>query len=137
MKRYLRLFFSILVLISFLGACKQQISKTSETKKVIETSETVSKKSDLPTVDQLKSKYSDLQDMGEVMIVTAYFAENPYIIAEKIGTSEQIKFDIENIEQKDNKVTFQVKNIEGLSKRVAIEEKFNLAKSKNKYYVYR
>lgn len=137
MKRYVRLLFVVFILIAGLSACKQQVPKTSETKKISETSETVSKKSDLPALDQLKSKYSDLQDMGEVMIVTAYFAENPYIIAEKIGTSDQLKFDIENIEQKDNKVTFQVKNIEGLSKRVAIEEKFNLAKSKNKYYVYR
>ncbi|WP_322900026.1 hypothetical protein [Enterococcus faecalis] len=136
MKRYV-LLLSLFILTITLGACKQQVPKTSETNKAVETTETSSKENDVPTLEQLKVKYSDLQDIGEVMIVTAYFSDNPYITVEKIGTSEQLKFDIENIEQKDNKVTFKVKNIEGLSKKVAIEEKFTLAKSKNKYYVYR
>lgn len=137
MKRYLLLLLPMLIGFTLLVSCKQQATNTSETEKTVETTQTAKIKNELPTLGLLKSEHSDLQDMGEVMIVTAYFADNPYIIVEKIGTSEQLKLNIENIEQKNSKVTFQVKNIEGLSKKVALEEKFNLAKSSNKYYVYK
>lgn len=136
MNRHTLLLLPLFLCFALLVSCKTQATKSSEAEKSGETTQTKKSETEVPTLEQLKSKHSDLEDIGEVLIVTAYFSDNPYVNVETIGTSDQVKFEIDNIEQKNDKVTFQIKGIEGLSKKLAIEEKFNLAKSNNKYYLY-
>lgn len=90
----------------------------------------------LPSFEELSKKYgSEVTDLGEYRIITAFYKENPHVQLED-EQGEEMELTISSIQEKDEVFTFIINDLESVEERKTLGDRIKLAKKEGKYLEY-